>query len=167
MRRISTFLVATLALLASACETTRPEPDELCGELAAFAEASFSQGPHTVRLATDWGGVFSKSDGPNEDLMYAKACQHDSYEPGKKLCAYLLDNTSTEFAAFNYRRALSCIGIAVHGTSNISDDQLPPSATSRRVNGKSVRSELLVEFTSGSDTAPPILSITAGRRRAT
>ena len=75
---------------------------------------------------------FLKSDAPDEQLFYAKSCEHDS-EPGKALCAYLLENSSTEFAAINYGRALRCLGQSAPGLSPTDDDRLPADARSRTV----------------------------------
>lgn len=41
--------------------------------------------------------------------MY-KNCEHAEYQPGIRLCRYLMSNTSTEFADHNFRRALACMG---------------------------------------------------------
>src|SRR5689334_13697140 len=106
-----------LAAFASACSTMPSNTDELCQKIADFVNASAPRDFHTVRLRTDWGGVFTKSDDPNEDLIAAKSCQHDAYDAGKTLCGYLLENSSTEFGAVNYRRALACIGVASSGVS--------------------------------------------------
>jgi hypothetical protein len=161
MRSARIVAAICLAGMTASCATTRNEPDELCDELAAFANAAASDGNHTVRLTTDWGGVFTKSNGANEELMYSKSCEHNSYAPSRTLCAYLLENTSTEFAGINVRRALRCIGVRVSGISPTNDDRLPPSARSHAVLGEPVRSEILVEFAPATDSSPPTLSITA------
>jgi hypothetical protein len=99
--------------------------------------------------------------------MYAKACEHNGYEPGKALCAYLLENTSTEFAGINARRALRCMGVRVSGSiSPRDDDRLPASAKSKTVLGVRVGAEVFVEFDQGSDSSPPQLSITAIGQRS-
>jgi hypothetical protein len=110
---------------------------------------------------TDWGGSYHKSEDPNNDIFSAKDCMHDAFEPGRELCSYLLENTSTEFAAINYRRALRCIGIKVEGKSPIDDDDLPPSGISRGVTGLRRNVVVRLDFTRGTDTEPPTLTIAA------
>jgi hypothetical protein len=157
------FTLVGLAVFASACSVTPSKTDELCQKIADFANASASGEFHTVRLTTDWGGVFTKSDDPNDVLIAAKSCQHDEDDAGKALCGYLVENSSTEFAGINYRRALSCVRVASSGLSPTDDDRLPPIAISRAVSGKRVRSEVTIEFAEGTNSAPPMLSISAGR----
>jgi hypothetical protein len=153
-------LVSIVGLGASqgSCAVTPTEPDELCRQIAQFANDSPTSTPRTVRLTTDWGGVFSRSD-----VIAEKACLHDTDKPGKALCAYLLENTSTEFATVNYRRALACIGKASPGLSPTDDELLPPSASSSVVDGRPVRSSVTVRFTPGTQSTPPALSISTGK----
>ncbi len=153
--------LVSVALVMGACSTLPQERDPLCEEMATYANAGKVDAVHTVRLTTDWGGDFLKSDAPDEQVFYAKSCEHDS-EPGRVLCAYLLENSSTEFAAINYRRALRCLGRSAPGLSPIDDDRLPASARSRIVRGKAVRSEILVTFFAGTNSAPPVLRISVG-----
>lgn len=162
-----TIATVCLAAILASCATAQKEPDELCPTIAAFANAPSDGGNHTVRLTTDWGGLFAEPNGAGEQPMYAKSCEHNGYEPGRTLCAYLLENTSTEFAGINARRALRCIGVRASGSiSPRDDDRLPASAKSKTVLGERVGSEVLVEFDQGSDSAPPTLSITAVGQRS-
>jgi len=151
-----------LALVLGACAGAPQEKDEMCPAIAAFASASVDGGSHSVRLMTDWGGSYHKSEDPNEEVFFAKDCVHDSFEPGKKLCNYLLEETSTEFPAINYRRALRCIGIKASGLSPTDDHDLPPTAKSHTVPGVSRNVEVTLDFTHGTDIEPPTLKITAG-----
>jgi hypothetical protein len=150
------------APLLNSCASTPLESDELCRAIARFADASSMTEPHTVRLSTDWGGVFANSNNPNESFIAAKTCHHDAAEAGQSLCAYLLENTSTEFAGINYRRALDCIGVRPGGLSPTDNDSLPPRATGGVVNGKRVRSTVTLEYSRGSRDSPPVLSISSG-----
>jgi hypothetical protein len=131
----------------------------MCPEIVAFANASSGTSLHSVRLTTDWGGTYAKSEDPDEWVMAAKGCEHDGFEPGKVLCGYLLEETSTEFPGINFRRALRCIGVRVSGVSPTDDHKLPPSVSSRHVTG--VRRGILVklEQTHGTGTNPPTLTI--------
>jgi hypothetical protein len=83
-------LVVAIASLVSSCATPPRERDELCDQLARFADAPSSVDRHPVRLKTDGGGVYFKYDDPGEQVIGAMFCEHGSDEPGKALCAYLL-----------------------------------------------------------------------------
>src|SRR6185312_13672436 len=72
--------------------------DAMCREIAEFANASSDGLLHKVQLMNDWGGRYC-SAGPDEVAMACKACNHDAYAPGKRLCGYLMEHTSTEFSA--------------------------------------------------------------------
>jgi hypothetical protein len=132
----------------------------MCPAIAAFANASDAI-VHSVRLTTDWGGVYTKSEDPDEWVMAAKSCEHGGFKPGKALCGYLLEETSTEFPAINYRRALRCLNVEVSGRSPTDDHRLPPSASSGHMSG--VRRGVLVkvELLHGTETTPPTLKISA------
>jgi hypothetical protein len=150
-----------LSSLQSSCSITPPDSDGMCRQIARFANTSPFGSARTVRLTTDWGGVFSSSN-----VMAEKACLHGADKASKALCAYLLKNTSTEFAAVNYRRALTCIGREARGLSPTDDQLLPPSASSNVVGGKPVRSVVTVQFARGTSSSPPALSITTGESPA-
>jgi hypothetical protein len=152
-----------MSLALSACAGVSHQDDDMCPAIAAFANAS-SGGSRSVRLTTDWGGSYHKSQDPNEELFWAKDCMHDSSEPGKALCSYLLDATSNEFPATNYRRALACIGIRTTGSSPADDGALPRTAKSHTVAGMRRNVEVKLEFTQATDTEPPTLKITAHGR---
>lgn len=160
MRTSRTISAICIASALTSCATSPSEPDDLCPQMAAFANAALDDGSHTVRLTTDWGALYTKPDAPDEQLLYAKACEHESYAPGQALCAYLLKNTSTEFAEINASRALRCIGVR-RSDGNSSGSATPLLAKSRTVLGVRVTSELLVEFTPATDESPPVLSITS------
>lgn len=81
----------------------------MCRQIADFANASEDGSPHEVRLITDWGGTSCST--PTELSIACKGCSHDAYPPGKQLCAYLLEHTSTEFSQMNFARVLSCLNI--------------------------------------------------------
>jgi hypothetical protein len=157
------FLIGTLLSL-SACANTLNERDDMCPAIAVFANAASADRDNSVRLMTDWGGVYYKSEDPKEQVFYAKNCMHDAFEPGKELCKYLLENTSTEFPAMNYRRALECIGVKSRG-HNSTDDRLPPSVTARSI--PSLRHGVVVKisFTESTDTEPPTLTILSRQKR--
>jgi len=39
-----------------------------------------------------------------------KSCNHNAYEPGKKLCSWMLNNYSGEYMEDNVARVMSCLG---------------------------------------------------------
>jgi hypothetical protein len=152
-------LALALALALSACASTRSEVDAICPAIAAFANASTDATVHSVQLTTDWGGAYTKPENPDEWVMASKGCEHGGFEPGRVLCGYLLEETSTEFPGINYRRALRCIGIKMSGQSPTDDHKLPPSATSRHVPGVRQGVSVTLAQTHGTETIPPTLTI--------
>jgi hypothetical protein len=154
-------LVVALALLFSSCTTPPRERDDLCDELARFANAPSSVERHPVRLKTDWRGGYLKSDEPGEELIAAKSCERGSDEPGKALCAYLIENSSSEFATINYRRVLECLGVHVKAANSAEDAGLPRIAKSRQVRGHAVGSDIVAEFSYATDSEPPTMTISA------
>jgi len=161
MRGRGTCAVILVCILSASCATTPDEPDELCSEMAAFANVSANDGTHKVRFMTDWGAVWEPQT-PDGQQKYAKTCEHQAYAPAQKLCDYLMDDTSIEFMGINARRAFRCMGKRGLGrVSPTDDDRLPASFRSHRILGARVDSELLVEFANGTDTTAPTLILTA------
>jgi len=99
---IASFLAATSAQVFAA---TANHKDTLCGELEEFLASVRPDEQRTITLRTYWG---AKEEG-GEIVMASKFCEHNDYEPGKKLCAYLMENSSTEFAGYNTKRVLACL----------------------------------------------------------
>lgn len=159
-------MIVALASLLSACALPPHERDTLCDELVRFADAAPSSVERQpVRLKTDWGGIYLKLDEePGEQVISVKSCQHGSDEPGKALCAYLIEHSATEFATLNYRRVLECLGVHVKPVRLVEDPGLPRYAKSRKVRGHVVRSEIQAEFSYATESEPPTLTITASGR---
>ena len=78
------------------------EQDELCSKIAEFAAFSESGVTHAVVLRGGWGGE-------TKDTIMTHDCRHSAYPPGKKLCKYLLPNSSWEFGVRNAERAAACL----------------------------------------------------------
>lgn len=157
-------LIATAVSLCG-CATTADDddgPDQLCPQLAAFANADETGAVHTVSLGNDWGGQFAPKENPDDWVMAYKTCEHDSYGPGKTLCEYLLNNTSTEFPAINLRNAMACFGMRARGLSPTDDDKLPRKVSSERINGKRLKSPIAVDLAPPTDERPSTLTITVG-----
>jgi hypothetical protein len=154
--------VVSLVLL-SGCGSLLPRRDPLCSEIAVFANSIDDDAVHSVELLTDWGGVFSQV--PN--VFYEKSCQHDQATSSKRLCDYLVNHTSTEFATVNFRRALSCLSRSQSyiGPPDAQVEYLKGAVSSFSVRG-APHSLVTVEFSTGSDDRPPSLKISAQRETA-
>jgi hypothetical protein len=82
----------------------------MCTQIAKFANSLADGSAHSVELINDWGGPLSQAESQKGDFtLYVKSCNHKGFDPGKVLCAYLMENTSTEFPYNNVRRALLCL----------------------------------------------------------
>ncbi len=102
--------IAPVALLlaitsADAFAAAPKRKDALCGELVEFLASVRPDEQRTITLHTWWG---AKYEG-DMLIMGSKWCEHNDYEPGKKLCTYLMKNSSTEFAGSNAKRVLACL----------------------------------------------------------
>lgn len=133
--------------------------DDLCKEMVQFANASLGGAEYSVRFTSDWGGVFSEE----EDVFAEKRCEHDGFGPGKKLCSYLMENTSTEFARININRALRCLG-APETRKSRGGDFKPVAAkvTATDIRGLVQGMKLGIEYAYGFEGRPPLLRIFAG-----
>jgi len=58
-----------------------------------------------VKLKASWGAGFNR----NPQFFYQKECDTGGTPPGDRFCAYLMQNTSTEFQRMNFQRAASCL----------------------------------------------------------
>lgn len=96
--------LASCFLLSAGCASTRLAHDPWCLEIAAFANSVAPNETRAVELGNLWG-----SSEQFRDTLYSKQCGSDGYEPGRRLCAYLLENSSSEFADLNFRRSLACL----------------------------------------------------------
>ena len=154
--------VVSLVLL-SGCASLLPQRDPLCAEIAVFANSIDDDAVHSVELLTDWGGVFSQEP----DVFFEKSCQHDQAASSKRLCDYLVNHTSTEFATINFRRALSCLSRSQSyiGPPDARVEYLKGAISSYSVRG-APHSLVTIEFSTGSDDRPPSLKISAQRDTA-
>jgi hypothetical protein len=108
VRRIAKPLLLAALLPVSDCSDMRGGPDDMCTEIATFANSATDGAVHKVQLVNEWGARPTQQDGV--ETLPLQRCEHDdSYEPGKALCGYLVEHTSFEFQAINVRRALACL----------------------------------------------------------
>lgn len=97
-----------MTMITFTCQArTNDPPDELCAPLRAFVSSVKPDKTEKIEFHTLWGGNFK--DEKDQNVLYAKRCTHDGYAPAKAVCAYLMENSSVEFAGHNARRALTCL----------------------------------------------------------
>ena len=95
-------LVALLAAAVPAAAGSEGAPDQMCAQIANFAKSVQPGKTHSVLLRGGWGG-------DTTNTLMTHDCQDFGFEPGNKLCAYLVQNTSWEFGQYNARRAAKCL----------------------------------------------------------
>lgn len=97
-------LTVLLLLGMPALASHAKQKDPLCAEVKAFLASVKPDETRTISLRTFWG---AREEG-DQIVIGSKSCEHNDYEPGEKLCAYLIQNSSTEFAGYNAKRILNC-----------------------------------------------------------
>ena len=105
MKIISKLAVLLLLATPSLESHARGEADQLCPELESFSASVKPDETRVLTLRTYWG---AKEEG-DRIVIGSKSCEHNDYEPGKKLCTYLMEHSSTEFAGYNAKRILNCL----------------------------------------------------------
>jgi len=151
--RIAGIPIVTSVLLATVgCSTLAGQKDDLCGEMARFANATQVGAERSVELRTDWSN-------------FSKSCEHDGYEPGKAFCQWLMSNTSTEFAHINIARALSCLDPSANyaSTGRASPRYLTGNVESYYAKHADENVRIEVEYADGIEGQRPILKVTAER----
>lgn len=147
-------LIVCAVLAVSGCATFSGgrRADDFCGEMAKFANATARGSQREVVLLTNWA-------------EWSKTCQHDGYEPGMRFCEWLIDNTSTEFAEFNIRRALNCLdpGMNYAGGGRVSLSYLTGKVESSYAKGADEDVRVTVEYADGIEGQCPKLKIAAER----
>lgn len=106
MKTIPTLTVLLLLGIPTLVSHARArQKDPLCDEVKAFLASVKPDETRNLTLRTFWG---AREEG-DRIVIGSKSCEHGDYEPGKKLCAYLIENSSTEFAGYNAKRILNCL----------------------------------------------------------
>ena len=153
---------AAMALLLGGCAGLAAKRDEMCPEIARFANASADHEPHSVVLRTSWGRGFNN----DPEHLYEVECSHSDYGPGRKLCRYLMENTSIEFAPHNFRRALACLSKNGRDIgAGVDIVRLDGEFSSYSARGVNDDVKVGIEFTDGKGDETPVLRITAKRRK--
>jgi hypothetical protein len=157
LRRLT---VIALASSIAGCASLREGPDQICKELARFANATPAGQVRSVELVNDWGSRFAE----NKSSIFTKDCSHNGYPPGVAFCDYLMSNTSTEFSSINYARVSACLWPGTRGGPYDTDiDYLSIKASSTEAIGVNPDVRVGVEFSTGSDKAAPTLKMYAER----
>ncbi len=106
-------LALVIYLSLSGCASQRLSRDPLCQEIASFANATKPGETHVVSLETAWGP--SKN---HPESLSSRDCNHGGYEPGARLCRYLMEHSATEFADNNFHTAFACLSGITKQTRN-------------------------------------------------
>lgn len=108
MKLISNLTLALLLATAGMTASAREKTDKYCSNIASFMKSVKPDETRGVTLRTFWG--MRTEEG--QVVMGSRTCEHNGYEPGKKLCAYLIEHSSAEFAGENAKRILNCLSPA-------------------------------------------------------
>lgn len=134
--------VLFLSLCLSGCVSQRLSRDPLCQEIAAFANATKPGEAHVVSLETAWGR--SKT---NPDSLSSLECNDSGYEPGARLCRYLLEHSEVEFSHNNFRAAFACLsGVPEHTKNYVTYERLDVRVSAYGAVGVRDQVELSLEF---------------------
>jgi hypothetical protein len=97
-------LALVICLGLSGCASQRISRDPLCQEIASFANATKPGETHVISLETAWGP--SKN---HPESLDSRDCNDGGYEPGARLCRYLMEHSAAEFSDNNFHAALACL----------------------------------------------------------
>jgi hypothetical protein len=103
MKSLVTLAIVVSVLLPAAQASP---PSELCKALHEFAKSVQPDEKREIVFRTSWGFNF-KDD--VEPALFAKRCSHNDYVPAMKVCDYLMEHGSTEFASANVKNAITCL----------------------------------------------------------
>jgi hypothetical protein len=106
MKTPAASIVLTASLAALSPTALASPPSELCKVLRSFVDSVRPDETREFTFRTSWGENFKDT---TEPAFFAKRCVHDGYEPAKKVCDYLVEHGSTEFAGANVKDAISCL----------------------------------------------------------
>jgi len=81
--------------------------ETLCEVLQEFVDSVKTDETRELTFRTSWGGDFK--DSSEQEVMFAKRCDHGGYAPAKMVCEYLMEKGAVEFAGNNVKDALACL----------------------------------------------------------
>ena len=124
----------------------------MCDALRDFAESIDDSETHEVFLRTDWGAeptiACGRSEKPSEIAF----------------CAYLVENSSTEFMTFNVQRVLECVGVDFPLRSALFIQRLSGTVVSHAPAFTEKALDMVVTFDTTSDDELPSLTISMSMR---
>ena len=94
-----------VVLSAIAGTSTARGAESLCTSLREFVSSVKPGETREFTFHTSWGQGFDASP----DTTAAKGCSHGDYLPAQKVCDYLMEHGSIEFAGNNVKEALGCL----------------------------------------------------------
>lgn len=155
-------LALVIFLCLSGCASQRLRRDPLCREIASFANATKPGETHGVSLETAWG--------PSRiapESLAARHCNHNGYEPGARLCRYLLENSAAEFPVNNFRAAFACLsGIPAQTENYVTYERLDVRVSTDGAVGVGDNVRLSLEFKPNETNGTMQLDIEATARRS-
>ena len=155
MKLLAIAVLTSLAL--SGCATYPYGKDDLCREMAAFANSVEPGTSHSVSLETAWG-----SSKIHPDAIASRDCHDSRYEPGQKLCRYLMVHTSREFPENNFHRALACLrGVQEQDGNFVSYERLDVRISGYEAYGVLGIVKVTVDFKPNADNGTEQLDISA------
>jgi hypothetical protein len=102
-----------------------------------------------------WGSNFKDS---TESALSAKRCEHNDYEPAKKVCAYLIQHGATEFSDIDAKAAVTCLWPQTRFTPRT---QVHALSLSSNYGTDDRGSNVDVEYVQDNELGGMVLSITA------
>jgi hypothetical protein len=141
-RHMRNVLALVFILALSGCASQHLGRDPLCQEISTFANATKLGETHVVSLETAWGA--SKS---HPASLNSRDCAHGGYEPGARLCRYLMEHSAAEFPHNNFRAAFACLsGIPAQTRNYVSYERLDARVSAYGAVGVRDDVELSLEF---------------------
>lgn len=145
-------LIPLLALATTSCHSLRSGNDALCSEIARFANTTAPGQTQEIVFETSWG-LNEKFPGS----LGAKLCEHKEQAPGMRLCDYLVDHSSTEFAEYNFGRVLACMNVQKRRPpDHVSIERMDTLMWAGAMNGVREDVSVGVEFVMGADRSPTL-----------
>ncbi len=147
----------TLPVLTGCATYPLSVDDNLCREIAAFANSTTPGENHSVSLETAWGS--SKN---HPDSIFSRDCHHGGYAPGAQLCRFLMEHSATEFSENNFRRAFACLSnTPLKDRNYVSYEQLNVKVSAYGAYGVHDGVEVTIEFKPNTENATMQLDIGA------
>lgn len=141
-----------VAAILGCVSIARAEGDSMCDALRDFAESIDNSETQKVVLRTDWGAeptiACGRSEKPSEIAF----------------CAYLVENSSTEFMTVNVQRVLECVGVHFPLRSSLVIQSLSGTVVSHDPAFTEKALDMVVTFDTTSDDELPSLTISMSNR---